>query len=170
MPEGSAVNSPIQNSFKGCGGGVLNISFSDKYPCFELTGEKSECRPTLKLNQNVLVCVGYHRMVIPQGFITDGGSVPCGLWNWFNPLDPEYFPATLIHDFLYVTEYFPRGKCDQIFYEALRALKINRVKAYLMFLAVRVGGQNSWNIRTRKQVIDSRNIAGIYSEDRPLLD
>ena len=148
----------------------MYIHFSDRFPDFELTGHTVDCRPTYRLNQCVMVSIDSHRIIIPQGFVTDGGSIPRWIWFLFNPMDPDCFPAYLLHDFLYRTEYFPRAKCDKILFEALRDLKNSWIKSNVIWFGPFIGGQNSWNIRTRKQVMDSRNLAGIYGDERPLLD
>lgn len=147
---------------------MTKITFSDRYPEIKPTGKEIDTRDTYTLKQDVTAIIDIQSVIIPSGFIFDGASVPWGLWNVFPPVDSDYLVAALLHDFLYQTEYFQRAKCDRIFYEALRALNIGRVKAGLMYLAVRIGGQKCWNERTKYQVMAVRKLAGISGEKRPL--
>lgn len=39
-------------------------------------------------------------IVVPQGFVSDGASIPWGLYNLLRP-EGDLFPAALVHDFAY---------------------------------------------------------------------
>ncbi|WP_317907107.1 DUF1353 domain-containing protein, partial [Campylobacter jejuni] len=38
--------------------------------------------------------------IVPQGFKTDGASIPRLFWSLFPPFKSEYFSACVVHDFL----------------------------------------------------------------------
>lgn len=89
-------------------------------------------------------------ITVPKGFISDGASVPRGLWNIFSPFDGEYFDAALIHDYLYSkmsSDTYPeidRQTADAIFKEAMYNLDVNWMKRGTIYLAVRAGGWASY--------------------------
>ena len=65
----------------------------------------------------------------------------------------------IVHDYLYSKTgelcktrrvgrkvlYLSRKDCDRLFYEALRFYGMSKTKAWLMWLAVRVGGWKAWD-------------------------
>lgn len=67
----------------------------------------------------------------------------------------------IVHDYLYSKEgrvvqntpswqkviYLSRKDCDRLFYEALRFYGMGKAKAWLMWLAVRVGGGKYWRAK-----------------------
>ena len=82
---------------------------------------------------------------VPDGFRTDGASVPRPFWNLVAPWG-DHGQAAVLHDFL--CEYrtiirdgkptsISRKECDEIFLEAMRVLKVEEVKAKAMYAAVR---------------------------------
>lgn len=77
---------------------------------------------------------------IPTGYLTDGASIPRFLW-WVLPPLGEYTQATTVHDYLCntyeITEVIngvptqvpvTRKEIDEILYEALRVLKVEKWK------------------------------------------
>ena len=85
-------------------------------------------------------------ITVPAGFCTDFASVPRGLWNIFPP-DGKYSQAAVLHDFLYKTHMLTRKRSDKIFLESMQVLKVSWLKRHLMYRAVRIFGQGSWNNR-----------------------
>lgn len=152
----------------------MKITFSDRYPSMELTGKKDGGRPTVRLLEDVTVVIEdgtrLYKILIPKGFIFDGASAPWGLWNILNPLDPDVFPAALLHDWIYRTEYFPRAKCDEMFYQAMRQCGNGVIVSNRNWFFLRSCGWNAWRKHTKKSVADVRRLAGIYGEERPLLN
>jgi hypothetical protein len=147
----------------------MNITFSDRFPSMELTGKKDGGRPTVTLLENLFVYEGDKVHLIPKFFTSDGASSPLGSWNLFNPLDPDYFPEAVWHDWNYRAEIYSREKCDQLLYEALLSAKIvSDQKAWFMWFIVRSCGWNAWRKHTKKSVLDVRKLAGIYRDERPL--
>lgn len=83
-------------------------------------------------------------ITVPAGFVTDFASVPKILWNLLPPTG-RYGKAAVIHDYLYRT-YGASSKivADAIFYEAMKALGVNRVIRNVIYLAVHLFGGSSY--------------------------
>jgi hypothetical protein len=87
-------------------------------------------------------------LVIPKGYVTDLASVPRLPLTWLLAGGTGAEPS-LPHDFLYFTREFDgkpitRSKADSVFLEALRVSEDIYAPAWLMYLAVRVGGGGAW--------------------------
>lgn len=87
--------------------------------------------------------------IVPAGVITDLASIPRGLWNLF-PKSGRYNRAAVLHDAAYshevrtpqdITVHFTKALADQVFLEAMRADGVGRVRARLMYWAVRIFGR-----------------------------
>ncbi len=83
-------------------------------------------------------------ITVPTGFVTDGASIPRIFWNILSPFG-DYFPAALVHDFLYSrssTGRFTvdRKTADLIFKEAMFNLGIGWLTRETIYRAVRLGG------------------------------
>jgi hypothetical protein len=70
----------------------------------------------------------------PEGFITDGASVPRLLWFWLPPVH-KYFAAAVIHDWL-LSINTDRKIADKVFYKCLQKLGINPIRSKLMYWGV----------------------------------
>lgn len=88
---------------------------------------------------------------IPKGFETDFASVPKSLWNILPPLG-KHNRASLLHDFLYVNNINSRKYSDHLFLCTMLEDGVNKIKAYLMYFGVRLGGQKWWNHKGKKRV------------------
>lgn len=53
-----------------------------------------------KLMSGLVAQVGRKRVFIPDGTITNGASIPAIFRFLFDPFDPEYFKAAVVHDAL----------------------------------------------------------------------
>jgi hypothetical protein len=89
------------------------------------------------------------KIEVPVGFETDLASVPWGLWNIL-PKDGDYAPAAIIHDWLYTSHDLcgkpcERAAADDILLEGMEELGIGRVRRYIIWAAVRVGGSHAWS-------------------------
>lgn len=90
-------------------------------------------------------------ITVPCGFLTDGASVPRVFWGIFDPWGP-YFPAALIHDWLYSRSSTGRVTCDRatadaVFLEAMERIGVGWAKRRIIYRAVRLGGWASWKKR-----------------------
>ena len=127
-------------------------------------------RPLWLLQEELRYYIDDAACSVPVGVVVDFASVPRGLWNTFPPYDPKYSAAAIIHDWLYMTERYPRKINDQIFLEAMIARGVKRWKRNVMHFAVRVGGGFTYKKHTVKSVMKWRAFVGVADEKRPLFD
>lgn len=90
-------------------------------------------------------------ITMPAGFLTDGASVPRIFWPIFQPFG-EYFPAAILHDFLYSkssTAKFPysRKQADDLFKEAMFNVGVGWLSRGIIHGSVRSFGWKSWKKR-----------------------
>ena len=81
---------------------------------------------------------------VPEGFLTDGASIPKLFWSIIGGVLGRYGAAAVLHDFLYVKGIYSRRRSDKIFLEAMAVLKVSWWKRKLMYYAVRVGAFIPW--------------------------
>lgn len=83
--------------------------------------------------------------VVPAGYESDGASIPWWLW-WLigHPLTPPFWGAALVHDFRYGHHTVSRKQADDDFREHLRIDGAGRVRAWVMWAAVRAFGWMHW--------------------------
>jgi hypothetical protein len=81
---------------------------------------------------------GQKLITVPAGFETDLASIPRIFRPIFTGHGKSRKPAAL-HDYLYHVR-LDRKEADQIFYDALLAVGMNRLGAWTMYRAVRAGG------------------------------
>lgn len=90
------------------------------------------------------------KITVPLGFITDGASIPRIFWSLLSPFGP-YFPAAIVHDFLYSKDSdgygFSRWECDELFLMAMKDCGVGWVKRNAIHKAVRLGGWASYKKR-----------------------
>lgn len=110
-------------------------------------------------------------LVVDEGFMTDGASIPRLLWPVIgSPFDPDFMaPCAGAHDPLYAAELFPRAECDAIMRE-LMALNTQRSArmARTFHLAVRLGGGLTWRAHRRADVEWMRRSVRVETAGRPL--
>lgn len=90
-------------------------------------------------------------ITVPVGFRTDGASVPRIFWNLLDPWGP-YFPAALVHDYLYSKASTQRGhssrrQADEIFKEAMFNAGVPWPTRETIYRAVRLFGRRSYKKR-----------------------
>jgi hypothetical protein len=93
----------------------------------------------------------YGTLTVPEGFITDGASVPRPFWPLFSPVG-ACFPAAVVHDWLYhnsSTKAAPltREQADRAFYDGLTVLGMRWVARRTVFRAVRLFGWAAWKVK-----------------------
>lgn len=104
---------------------------------------------------------GNERILIWQGYVWDGASVP-GILTWFiEPMSPRVIAASLIHDSLYTNpdlsgvgiyyvdnvetkKRFTKLEADQLFKLANEANKMDSVRTTLAYWAVRLFGRGKF--------------------------
>lgn len=81
-------------------------------------------------------------VVIPEGFCSDGLSIPKVFQSVFSK-SPRYIFAGIIHDWSYkknVDLGLTRRQCDKLFLEWMKLYGVSFVKRRTIYLAVRMGG------------------------------
>jgi Protein of unknown function (DUF1353) len=95
---------------------------------------------------------------LPRGLLTDFASVPRFLWMLVSPTG-KHSIAAVCHDWAYavkpqvvydgpgtrVSMPLSRAQADALFYWVMRESGVGRCRAYVMWLAVRLGGRRAWN-------------------------
>src|SRR6266478_5873456 len=88
--------------------------------------------------------------VVTRGFQTDFASIPRIFWSIFPPVD-SYDAAAVLHDAAYADSlmsndkrvHLVKGFADDLFYEAMLDLHVNKIKARIMYLGVNLFGNPS---------------------------
>lgn len=78
-------------------------------------------------------------ILVPAGYITNGADIPRIFWSIYPPNSPAYLSAVVIHDYLCEKarknkSYTLYKEADEIFYEHLLELEINRFQARLFYI------------------------------------
>ncbi len=120
---------------------------NDKFPDharFELVGYR-DGSALLEMTNDFRFHSSRGTITVPQGFITDGASIPRIFWNILSPYG-EYFPAALIHDFLYSSRrtVITRATADAIFLEGMEVVGVPWLKRQTIYRAVRLFGGSSY--------------------------
>jgi hypothetical protein len=85
------------------------------------------------------------QVTVKSSFITDGASIPKMFWSIIgDPLSNDLLKPAIIHDGLYTLMQFPRYKCDKLLKEMLLFNGTSKVKANLIYYAVRFFGGSHW--------------------------
>lgn len=85
---------------------------------------------------------------VHRGFEFDLASIPKFFRSLVQKTDRRTWGPAAVHDYLYrrhgkvnKRNTLSRRDCDNVFYAALRATGVSKVKAAMMYLAVRIGGR-----------------------------
>ena len=80
-------------------------------------------------------------LVVPNGFESDGASIPALLWPLLgHPYSGSILRAAILHDWELVTRTAPSVVVHRRFYTALRASGVGRVRAALLYVGTRCFG------------------------------
>ena len=82
---------------------------------------------------------------IPEGFTSDGITIPRILWIWIPPVVHTANRAATLHDYLLycvnngieIHDIKTRKQCDDIFFEALVVSKLSKISCYTAWSFVR---------------------------------
>lgn len=97
------------------------------------------------VNEDFEVQVRGHKIVVPEFFLIDGASVPMALWPvCYHPFDTRVIAAALVHDWLYWSHQVDKYEADLIFLDLLLQNGADKMKAYAMYQAVAIFGENYW--------------------------
>lgn len=81
---------------------------------------------------------------VPEGYESDGASVPRWLWPWCNPLDGRYIKIFVLHDWMYDNG-IDRGIADKVMVNLLINAGMRKTQAYAIYSAVRVFGGSHYS-------------------------
>jgi len=90
------------------------------------------------------------RLVIPNGFLTDGASVPRPVWALLANSDPDLLYPAFAHDYLYTVRgdlldrALTRQECDAVLAEQMEAVGAPRWKIATVYRALRIAGGPAW--------------------------
>ena len=84
--------------------------------------------------------------IVPEGFVTDGASVPIGL-RWRFPHGGRKFAAAVAHDYAYQTGVCNRAQADRLFYKLMIENGVGKHDANLLYWGVKLFGWIVWNKR-----------------------
>lgn len=102
----------------------------------------------IKLTKPLVYADGF---VIPAGFVSDGCSMPPLLWSLLgHPFYYRFLKEAIRHDWYYKTQCVSRRAADRWFFRALDKPWL-RVRRYLIYIGVRVGGWYAWWQNMRKK-------------------
>jgi hypothetical protein len=100
-----------------------------------------------RLNVPLVYEIDTGRLIeVPQGFVTDGASVPRVFWSVLPPWG-RYSRAAVLHDLLCALldkgtphdEAPTRRDADAIFFDAMAASGVNVVTRWVLWIGVRIG-------------------------------
>ena len=88
------------------------------------------------------------RIRIPEGFLSDGASVPRLFWRLLSPpIDPQTIAPSIVHDYLYVNGArlgLTRKIVDLWYSNALSQQGYPAWKCNLTYCGIRIGGASHW--------------------------
>src|SRR5258708_22686941 len=82
-------------------------------------------------------------ITIPIGADTDGLSSPRLIWQLIPPFGKPW-KAAVLHDYLYRRTRMSKKRCDEILYEAMLYLKVNKAEAKVIYQSVVLFGGKSF--------------------------
>lgn len=87
--------------------------------------------------------------VVPEGYVSDGASVPRLLWRLLSPpIDPVTLAPSIVHDWLYdngASLGLTRIEADAWYADALHQHGYPAWKCLLTYAGTRLGGGSRWN-------------------------
>lgn len=84
-------------------------------------------------------------LIAHPGAVVNGASVPRILWWVASPWSGRYTTAAVFHDLLYATWLLNKRDSDIVFLDLMRQWRVNIVKRYAMYAAVRIFGRQHGN-------------------------
>lgn len=98
------------------------------------------------LTQDFRVVLDGILIIVPEGYVTDGSSIPRFLWFVFNPWVTEARRASCVHDFMYSHLYksFTKKFADEAFKSMMLHDGASKRVANTFYRAVRLFGKGGW--------------------------
>ena len=82
---------------------------------------------------------------IPEGYCSDGCSVPRWLWWYCSPFDGRYMAVFVWHDWAYDNAFMSRDSIDLQMRDLLIEAGMPRPKAWTIYLAVKLFGESHFS-------------------------
>ena len=101
----------------------------------------------LTLKEELVILWRGKVLVVPEGFESDGASVPRFLWASVSPrIDPRTLRGAVVHDFIYRNhpDGWIRKEADELFYDLIREEGLSWGKAQKAYWGVRLFGGAAW--------------------------
>ena len=93
---------------------------------------------------------------VPAGFVTDFASVPKWGWSVIPPIG-KHSKASIIHDYIYVTNKEGRPWADAVYFEAMSVSNTNIFIKYACYWGVRLLGRKAWDKYSPEPHIQDKN-------------
>ena len=99
-----------------------------------------------RLTEDFRVEIDGALIVVPEGFMTDGASIPRFLWRLCgHPMLTKRFPIAVTHDFIYAEGLgYTRVEADEIYRDGLIVLGFKPRVASLEYYGIRLFGGSHW--------------------------
>ena len=98
-----------------------------------------------RTGEPLYIYVGFRQYQVPEGFVSDGASVPRFLWRL---IDPAVTNQTLVpsigHDWLYDAQVCTRAEADAWYKRHLLLNRYPRWKTFLVYAGLRLFGWTHW--------------------------
>ena len=98
------------------------------------------------LVQDFVVQIDKKVIEVPEGYVTDGSSIPRILWPLFSPWYTEARRASCIHDYIYSHLYktYTRKFADEAFKAIMLKDGSSKFVASIFYRSVRLFGRGGW--------------------------
>jgi len=82
---------------------------------------------------------------VPAGYDSDGMSCPRFFWRMLSPkINHKTLVPSVIHDWMYEAKICSRKEADEFYHENLIRNGFGKVKSWLVYIGVRIGGGSHW--------------------------
>ena len=89
---------------------------------------------------------------IPQGFVTDGASVPKVLWPFGLTPWGLHGRTAVVHDYLYWAQVCSRTQADNLMIIAMKETGVGWFKQFILAAGVRLFGRSAWEENRRNRI------------------
>lgn len=85
----------------------------------------------------------YSNITVPDGFITDGASVPRIFW-WVASPSGDLFEASVVHDYMYKNAIATKKDADRLFRIIAKHYGANKLRTFLAYNMVKLFGKGNY--------------------------